>query len=141
MLPRREQELPRHRLREIAVGLLDQPAILPVQNITVKSQLVGIARQPEEIGRLANQVERHVGQAEVHFQRRRVAAPFAQPLAQNERIITQPLAIIRHRRIGMGGACSVECPMVRRRFRALFNVLLDRRERRHQMCFTTSGMS
>ena len=51
-----------HGLREIAIGLLDQPAILPVQDITVEGEFVGIAGKTEEIRPLPDQVQRQIGE-------------------------------------------------------------------------------
>ena len=44
VLPGREQQLPRDGPREIAIGLLDQQAILVIEHVAVERQLVGIAR-------------------------------------------------------------------------------------------------
>ena len=86
MLPGREQELAGDGLGKVAIGLLDQQAILPIKHVAVERQLVGIARQPEKIRPLPDQVERQVGEAEIHLQRGRVAAPLAEPLAKDQRV-------------------------------------------------------
>jgi hypothetical protein len=62
--------------------------------------------------RLADLVEREVGKADVDFEHRPVPAPFAQPLAEHQRIVTEPQEIVGAR--------------------------IDS-DARHQMCFTSSG--
>ena len=69
----------------------------------MERELVGIARKTEEIGPLPDQVERQVGKAEVDFQCRRMAAPFAEALAKDQRIVSEPLeGKGRQRFIGCG---------------------------------------
>ena len=79
------------------------------------------------------QVERQIGKAKVDFKRGRMAAPFAEPLAEDLGVVAESLAIIEKGRIllthnGSGPA-------------ALHEVAVDLRTGRHQICFTTSGMS
>ena len=50
--------------------------------------------------------------AEIDFERRRMPAPFGEPLAENQRIIAEPLEVVDARRV-----------------------------RRRHICFTSSGMS
>ena len=80
-------------------------------------------RCAEQMRRLPDQVEREVGQAQIDLERRRVAAPFAEPLAEDQRIVAQPQQII-------GRAAFIA------RLRTSGGS-----DRRHQMCFTSSGMS
>ena len=94
--------------------------------------------------RLPDQVEREVGEAEVDLERRRMPAPFAEPLAEDQRIVAEPQQIIDARRIDARSVDRrVERAAVGRGLAACAHlVLLDRREATgHQMCFTTSGMS
>ena len=114
LLPGREQQLPRDRPAKIAIGLLDKQAISKIEHVAVKGKLVGIPRRAKQVSRLPHQVEREIGQAEIDLERRRVAAPFTQPLAEDQRVVTQAQQVISAR--------------------------VDR-DRRHQMCFTSSGMS
>src|SRR5436190_1271011 len=84
-------KLPRDGLAEIAIGLLDQPAILPVEHIAMGGELVGIAGQTKEMRSLPDQVERNVGKAKVDLQRGCMAAPFAKALAEDQRVVAKPL--------------------------------------------------
>ena len=73
LLPGREQELPRHGLREIAVGLLDQPAIAEIEHVAAEGERVAVAALAlraapaafEEMRRLPDQIEAHIGEAEI----------------------------------------------------------------------------
>src|SRR5919106_464717 len=112
MLPGREEKLPGDGLGEIAIGLLDQQAILPVEYIAVEGELVRITGKAEEIGPLPDQVQRQIGEAKVDLQRRRMAAPFAEPLAKDQRIVTQPLAIGDQRRVVLARRGRVERSMI-----------------------------
>src|SRR5436190_1744796 len=80
-------------------GPLDQPAIPPVEDIAVERQSVRVPGQVKEVCTLPEQVEVDVGKAEVHLERRRMAAPFAEPLAENEGVVPEALTIIDDRRI------------------------------------------
>ena len=122
LLPGREQELPRHGLREIAVGLLDQPAIAEIEHVAVEGERVAVAPLPfgkaggaQEMRRLPDQIEAHVGEAEIDLDARRMAAPFAQALAQDQAVVAETQQGLEQDLILGNG--------------------------RHQMCFTSSGMS
>ncbi len=74
-LPVGREELARQGLGEITVLLLDQLAVMEFRRLAAKGEGIGVAaavlylrRQVEEIGRLADQVERQVGQAEIDLQ-------------------------------------------------------------------------
>src|SRR5688500_16211043 len=115
MLPGREQKLPRDGPPEVAVGLLDQQAVLKIEHVAVEGERIAITafafartRFAEQMGRLPNQVEREVGQAEIDLERRRVTAPFAEPLAEDQRVVAKPQQIIEPRRIGLPRGRSVE---------------------------------
>ncbi len=112
MLPGRKQKLPSDRLPEIAVRLLHQQAILEIENVAAERQLVGIAGLAQKQRRLTDQVESEIGEGQVDLERRRVPAPFAQPLAEDQRVIAEPLQVVDARRV-----------------------------RRRHICFTSSGMS
>src|SRR3546814_7015475 len=84
LLPGREEELPRHRLGEIAVGLLDEQAVAVIEHVAMEGEPVAVAVPPfdfagvvQEVRRLADEVERDVGKAEVDLARRRMTTPFA----------------------------------------------------------------
>jgi hypothetical protein len=57
----REQHLPDHGPREIAIGLFDQPAVAKVEHVALERQRVGVASFGQQQGRLTDQVERKVG--------------------------------------------------------------------------------
>ena len=122
LLPGREQELPRHGLGEIAIGLLDQQAIAEIEHVAMEGERVAVPapalrpRRPhEEMGRLADQIEAHIGEAEIDLDARRMAAPFAEPLPEDQAVVAEPQQRLEQH--------------------------LVVRNRRHQMCFTSSGMS
>ena len=78
------------------------------------ASLSRVARFAEEMRRLPDQVERQVGEAEVDLEHRRMPAPFAQPLAEDQRIVAEPQAIIGARRIMLAGRRRVERAVVGR---------------------------
>ena len=101
-LPVGEQELPRDRLREIAVGLFDQQAIAEIKRIAMKGERVGIAAlafdfagKAEKMRPLPQQIEADVGQREIDLEHRRVAGPFRQALAQNQRIVAEAKRVVK----------------------------------------------
>jgi hypothetical protein len=49
---------------------------------------------------LSQQVERHVGERHVLFQGRRMAAPFRQPVAEDERVVGAAQRVEHQRRFG-----------------------------------------
>src|SRR3546814_19547433 len=68
LLPGREEELPRHRLGEIAVGLLDEQAVAVIENGAMEGETVAVAVPPfafaggvAEVRRMADGVGREVG--------------------------------------------------------------------------------
>src|SRR5205085_10632726 len=90
---------------EIAVRLLDQPAIAESENVAAEGERVVVPPLPfrlageiEEMGRLADEVEGDVGEAEVDFHRRRVAAPLGEALAEDQGIVAQAEEIFEQRR-------------------------------------------
>src|SRR5438874_13709521 len=99
MLPRRIKQVPRNRLREIAVGLLDKTAILEVEHVAMERQLIRVSGFAEQVSRLADQVEREVGEADVDLKHRPMPAPFAKPLSEHERIVAEPQQIFEARGI------------------------------------------
>ncbi len=87
--------------------------------------------------RLPDQVEREVGEAEVDLEHRPMAAPFAEPLAEDQRVVAEPQQIIEMRRrprSPAAGASKAPAPV------APVGTSIGGK-RRHQMCFTSSGMS
>src|SRR4030095_16629034 len=107
----------------------------------MKVELVRVAGQAQKMGALPDQVERDIRQAKVDFQRRGMATPFRETLAQDQRIVAQPLAIIDNGRVMMSLGWRVEGAMIACALRFLFHVFFNGRKAGHQMCFTSSGMS
>ncbi len=114
MLPGRVEQVPCNRLREIAVRLLDQKTVLEIEHVAVKRELVAVASFAQEQRRLPDQVERQVGEADVDLEHGSVPAPFADALPQHQSVVAEAQEI--------------------------FCAGIDD-DRRHQMCFTSSGMS
>src|SRR5205814_2516175 len=114
VLPGRVKQVPRDGLSEVAVGLLDQQAVAEIEYVAVEREPVAVAGLIEQQSRLADLVEREVGKTDVDLEHRPMPAPFAEPLAEDERIVTQAQQVLGARVDGDGG---------------------------HQMCFTSSGMS
>ena len=139
VLPGRVEQVPGDRLREIPVWLFDKQAIAEVENVAVKSELVAVPRFIQQQRRLANQIEREVGKADVDLEHRSVPAPLADPLAQHEGIIAEAEQVFAAGRelFPIGG----RSPGARKRCcRSTLDPGLRRGTRRH-MCFTSSGMS
>jgi hypothetical protein len=93
----REIELAQDGVGEIAVRPLDQQKVVIValaaqigEIVLVAALALDLAGIGIERARLAEQVERDIRQRQILFQRRRMAAPFRQPVAENELIIGEP---------------------------------------------------
>jgi hypothetical protein len=103
--------------------------------IAIPSLVFDIARQVQEVGGLADQVERHIREAEVDLDRWGMTAPFGQALSEDEAVVAEPdqeiemniAPRVERRRIELARACSAAGQV-------------DRGQRRHQMCFTSSGI-
>jgi hypothetical protein len=70
-----------------------------------------------------------------------MAAPFAEPLAKDQGVVAQTLTIVDQRRIMFASCRSVERTVVGGALGSFFDILFDCGKARHQMCFTSSGMS
>ena len=68
-------------------------------------------------------------------------APFGQPLAEDEAVIAEAQAIFDERVALFVDARRVERARMARPFGLDHVIGLDSGKRRHQMCFSTSGMS
>jgi hypothetical protein len=106
LLPGREQELPRHGLGEIAVRLLDKPAIAEIEHVPPERKRIPVASPPfhltriiQEVRSLPDQVEGHIGEAQINLDRRRMPAPFRKPLAQDQAVVAEPQRIFEQREI------------------------------------------
>src|SRR5690242_12062286 len=82
VLPGGVEQMPRDRLSEIAVGLLDQQAIAKIKHVAVKGELVAVAGLAEQQSRLPDEIKRQVRKADVDLEHRPVPAPLADPLPQ-----------------------------------------------------------
>ena len=70
------------------------------QLVFVKTLPIDLASQREHRTRLANQIESDIGHGNVLFQNRRVPAPFADALGQDETAIANAQQVLRGRRRG-----------------------------------------
>ena len=149
-MPGVEQELPHQRVAEVAVRPLDQQQVAEVPGVAQIGEVVGGAPLALDLGgeaqphlRLADQVERDVGERDVLLQHRRVAAPFGDAVAEDQRGVADAQQVLeegllvgvgrRDRRVaGVGRGIARELGHVGRR---------HVRERRHHMCPTSSGIS
>ena len=93
----REQQLPDHGDGEIAVRLLDQQHVAVVagiaqigERVLVAALALDLAGIGVERARLADQVERHIGERQVFLQHRRMPAPFRQAMAEDQRVVGEP---------------------------------------------------
>ena len=118
MHERRIEQLAHHGGGEVAVRLLDQQQVgvgmLVAQvgeRILVASLAFDLAGIGVEQPRLPDQVERQVGERDVLLQHRRLARPFRQPMAEDQRIVGK--AEEQFEQIGLS------CRMIRYRPRLL----------------------
>jgi hypothetical protein len=129
-VPGVEQELAQDRAPEIAVGLFDQQEVPEIPGIAQEGEVIGAAPLPLDLSgqaqphlRLADQVERGVGERDILLQHRRMTAPFADPVAEDQRVVPHPQE-------------ELEQVVIR---------LVQRSGRRartpHHMCPASSGMS
>jgi hypothetical protein len=88
------EKLTQNRHREIAVGLLDQQqmtigalASQIGERILVAPLPLHLARIGVERARLTYEVEAHIGERHVLFEHRRMAAPFRQAMAEDQRVV------------------------------------------------------
>ena len=119
------EQLPHQSLGEIAVGLLDQQQVAVLPDVTQVCELVLVILLAFDLGgigvelaRLADEVERDVGERHVLFQHRRMPAPFRQPVTEDQRIVGAAQGVEHQRCFGDLGVGA-----------------------RHHMCPTSSGTS
>jgi hypothetical protein len=96
-VPRVEEELAQDRAPEIAVGLLDQQEVAEIPRVAEEGEVVRapppalhLAREAEPHLRLPDEVERDVGQRDVLLEDGRMAAPLADPVAEDQRVVPHP---------------------------------------------------
>ncbi len=102
LVPVREQNLSGNGLREIAVRLFDQKAVVEIEHVAAKGQRIGIAafafrvgRHAQEVRRLPDQVETDIGERQIDLQHRRMTAPFRKTLAEDECVIAQTNGMVK----------------------------------------------
>src|SRR5690242_12612619 len=108
MLPRRVEQVPRNRLREISVRLFDEEAVAKIEHVAVKGQLVAVSGFAKQEGCLTDEVECEIGEADVDLEDRTVAAPFAKALAKDKRVVAETKQIVMMRGIAFTRRASVE---------------------------------
>ena len=91
-----EQHASHRRESEIPVGQFDQRAVAELvvfaqvgKRVLVAAAALHLAGQRQPQPRLADQVERNVGRGDVFFEGRRVPEPLRQPLAEDQRVVTE----------------------------------------------------
>ena len=89
-----EQELAHQRLAEVAVRALDEEDVAEVPGVAQVGEVVGAAALALDLGGeaepelgLADQVERDVGERDVLLERRGVAAPFRDAVAEDQGVV------------------------------------------------------
>ncbi len=117
-LPRVEQKLTDHRAPEVAVRLLHEAHVAILVRPAQEGEIVLAAALALDLSGivieqpgLADEVQRDVGETEVFLQRRRVTDPLGDPLSEDQ------IAVCKSKQV------------------------IGRRPGRHQMFFTSSGMS
>ena len=116
----RVKELPHHGMGEIAVRLLQQQQIAILPDVAQVRELVLVVALAFDLrgvrvqfARLAEQVEADIGERHVLFHHGRVAAPFRQPVPQNQRVVGAAQRVQHQRRFGDldGCDCHVQEPV------------------------------
>ena len=96
-MPGVEQELAHQGAAEVAVGHLAQEHVAEIPYVAQEGEVVSgsafalhfTGKAKPHLG-LADQVQRGVGQRDVLFQHRCVAAPFADPVAEDQSVVPHP---------------------------------------------------
>ena len=93
--------------REVAVRPLDELQVAEVALVAQVGEVVlgaagalDLAGVGQQGARLAEQVERDVGQRDVLLELRRAGDPLAEPLGEDERVVAEPEGVRRERRRG-----------------------------------------
>ena len=91
----------------VAVGKLHDRPVAEVAFVAQEGECVFVAPQAFQLSgmrqqqaSLTHQIERHVGQRDVLFQHRAVAAPFGQALPEDQGAVSQTQDILDVRRVG-----------------------------------------
>ena len=103
-MPRIEQELARQGDREITVRLFHQQQVAELafgsqigQRIGIPAPAFHLARQIQPHPGLTDQIQRHIGQGQILFDGRRMAAPFAQSMTENKGGVPHAQQIVKQR--------------------------------------------
>jgi hypothetical protein len=96
-----EEELPHHRVTEVALRLLDQQAIAVLhalaevgERVLVAPRALDLAREPEDRRRLPDEVERDVGRRDVLLEDRSVPRPLRHPVPEHETVVAEPEQVL-----------------------------------------------
>ena len=115
-MKRVDEHLTHDGLAEISVRLLDQRriqvfALLAQERdfVLAAAAALDLTRIGEEQPRLADEIQRNVGEPQILLERRRMADPFAEPLSEHQAEIaeTQHIPVQQTRDIGRGRAHRV----------------------------------
>ena len=129
-LPGIDQPLPHDRVAEVAVRLLGEGEVQELRRISQEGERVLVAPAAfelagirEEQPRLADEIEREIGEPQVLLERRRMANPLSEALAEHKR--------------GVGKAQDVDAARLLRRHTGR----PGHRQRRAHRFLTSSGMA
>ena len=125
------------------------------ERIAVAALPFGLACIVQKMSRLPDQVEPHVRKAEVDLDARRVAAPFAEPLPEDQAVVAEAEKGFEEHQILPGTGRGTMRSMVEGPGRLIGPTTTSLRAAvplpvpgrnfgfgtSHQMCFTSSGMS
>ena len=145
-----EQELAHQRVAEVAVRALDEQQVAEVPGVAQVGEVVGGAALALDLGgeaephlRLADQVERDVGEGDVLLERGGVAAPFGDAVAEDQgRVADAEQGLEEGLLAGVGRRDRGVVAVGRGVAGELGDVgRVHVGKRRHHMCPTSSGMS
>jgi hypothetical protein len=78
--------------------------------VAIASPALHLAGIAEKVSRLADEVERQVGEAEIDLDRRRVPAPLRQALTEDEAVVAEPKRIFEQRKVRILRRWRIEDP-------------------------------
>jgi hypothetical protein len=103
-------------MREIAVRLFDKQGVPELARIAQECEIVGAPPLPFNIAgktqphlRLADEIKRDIGERNVFLERGRMAAPGADALRENERIVAHPESEFEENGVGFDDSRHM-CP-------------------------------
>ena len=112
------EQLPHHRIGEVAVRLLDQQQVSVIagvaqigEGILVAALAFDLAGIGIERARLTDEVEAHIAEGEILLDHRRMPDPFGQAMAEDQRRVGEPQGVLEQRYVGHGlGRCFDPSP-------------------------------